>query len=129
MNKKILIIEDEESLIQVLDEKLSRAGFTISTAENGKKGLESAFKIRPDLILLDIVMPVMDGITFLRELRKDKWGKNAKVLMLTNLFDPKKVTESRNRGVCEYLIKSDWTLNEILEKIRKVLSLPVPSAL
>lgn len=125
MMKKILIVEDEVSLIQVLAEKLEDKGFTVIKAANGHEGLESALNNHPDLILLDIVMPVMDGMTMLEKLRLDEWGKRAKVILLTNLSDPAKVTKSRGEGVYNYMIKSDWRLDDIVEKINKELSVSV----
>jgi len=108
--------------MQVLVEKLEGKGFTVIKASNGKEGLESALSNHPDLILLDIVMPVMDGMTMLEKLRLDNWGKRAKVILLTNLSDPSKVTKSREQGVHDYMIKSDWKLDDIVKKINEELS-------
>src|SRR3989344_1728070 len=83
--KKILIVEDELAYLELLKSQLTQKGYSVIEAENGKKGLETAKKEKPDLILLDIRMPVMDGITMLDLLRKDEYGKSAKVIILTNL--------------------------------------------
>ena len=79
MDKKILIVDDEPALLTALVDKFTRAGYTVGIAENGKEGLKLALKNRPDLILLDIIMPVMDGITMLYKLRKDSWGGKLKL--------------------------------------------------
>jgi len=122
MEKKILIVEDELSLLNVLQEKFENEGFDVLGAKNGKVGLGLALSEKPDLILLDIVMPIMDGITMLKELRKDKWGKDACVIMLTNLNESGKVSESLEKGVHDYLIKTDWSLKDLVKKVKRKLS-------
>ncbi|QQR82354.1 response regulator [Candidatus Campbellbacteria bacterium] len=121
--KRILIIEDEMPLRGALREFLIREGFAVLEAENGEKGLEIATREHPDLILLDIVMPHMDGMTMLSFLRKDAWGKTVPVIILTNLST---TDEKRNSDITEllpsfYLIKSDWKLEDLLEKIQECL--------
>lgn len=118
MNKKILIVEDEKSLRVALADKFTREGFEILTAENGKEGLLSALENKPDIILLDIVMPIMDGMTMTSELRKDPWGKDAHVVFLTNLSDAGRVIESLDRSVTDYLVKSDWKINDIVDMVK-----------
>jgi CheY-like chemotaxis protein len=81
---KILIVEDEISLQKALNDTLAHEGFEVLTAGNGKTGLKSALDNRPDLIILDILMPVMDGMTMLKKLRKDPWGMHVFVILLTN---------------------------------------------
>ena len=121
MDKKkalILVVEDERLLIKALGDKLRLEGFEVLEAHNGKEGLALAIEKHPDLILLDIIMPVMDGISMLQELRKDEWGKYASVLMLTNLTDADKTEESLKNGAFDYLIKADWKLGDLVIKIR-----------
>ena len=121
--KKILIIEDELSLSNVLYNKLKRENFNIFMAKNGKEGLEIALREHPDIILLDIIMPVMDGITVLNELRKNSWGKSAKVIILTNLSDASSVANVLENNVYDFLVKSDWKLEEVIKKIEEKLNL------
>lgn len=123
-NKKILlveIVEDEESLLNVLSEKFNSEGFRVLKAKNGEEGLKMALADHPDLILLDLLMPVMNGITMLKQLRLDPWGKNAKVIILTNLSDRAKVAEAGELESHEYLIKSDWKLDDVVAKVRERL--------
>jgi len=122
---KILIVEDEQDLLEALVDKFTREGFKTLEARNGEEGLERALKEHPDLILLDIVMPKMDGMTMLKNLREDAWGKNVPVVLLTNLSatDVKIV-----RGVVEhepsyYLVKSDWKIEDVVGKVRETLGL------
>ena len=121
-NRTILIIEDELALVNALVDKFTLEKFSVITAENGEEGLKSAIKNHPDLILLDIVMPVMDGLTMLNELVKDKWGKTAKVILLTNLSDPGKITDSVLKKVSGFMVKSDWRISDVVEEVKKKLA-------
>lgn len=121
--KSVLIIEDEENLNNILNNKLIKEGFKTFCALNGRVGLEKAFKEKPDLILLDIIMPYMDGMSVLQELRNDSWGKNVPVIILTNLSDAEKVQEAVKHQAYDYLIKSDWKLEDVVAKIKQKLRL------
>jgi two-component system OmpR family response regulator len=99
-----------------------REGFDVFEAKNGKEGLEIALAKHPDIILLDIIMPVMDGMTMLTKLREDVWGADAKVFILTNLSDTKKVADAITQGSYDYLVKTDWTLEDIIIRIRERLA-------
>ena len=121
-NRCILIVEDEPSLLIALVDKFTRAGFTVMVAEDGQKGLTLAIKTHPDLILLDIIMPVMDGLTMLDELRHDSWGKQAKVVLLTNLSEPNKVNRQFTDEVSGYLVKSDWKITDVVNQVIEKLA-------
>ncbi|KKU82413.1 MAG: Response regulator [Parcubacteria group bacterium GW2011_GWA2_47_8] len=118
----ILIVEDDDSLVKALREKFIGEGFQVYEARNGKEGLEQALSKHPDLILLDVVMARMDGLSMLQVLREDSWGKTAKVIMLTNLSDGDKIAESLQRGVLEYLVKSDWRIEDVVTRVRQRLN-------
>jgi len=117
MKKTILIVEDEISLCNALRDKFAGEGFSVLSAKDGEEGLKLALSERPDLILLDIIMPVMDGITMLAKLREDTWGNNAKVIILTNLSDNEKVAEALARGSYDYLVKSNWKIEDVVAKV------------
>jgi CheY-like chemotaxis protein len=113
----ILIVEDETPLQDVLSDVLSKRGYEIVTASNGKEGLERARETQPDLILLDIIMPVMDGLEMLRTLREDEEGRAIDVVLLTNVSDNEKLAEALEIGAFDYLVKSDHTIDTITEAI------------
>jgi DNA-binding response OmpR family regulator len=117
----ILVIEDEEALLNALTKKITLSGFEVITAKTGSEGIEMAISNHPDLILLDMVLPVFDGLTVLDQLRIDPWGKTVPVIILTNLTQVEAEEESKARGVSAYLIKTDWKLSDVSEKIKNVL--------
>ncbi len=116
--KKILIVEDEQALKIALRKKFSKEDFKIIEASNGEEGLEVAEKENPDLILLDIVMPVMDGMTMLRKLRQRKFGKEMPVILLTNLADTEEVNKAMEPNVFDYLVKSNWDIEDVIQKVK-----------
>lgn len=123
MAKKILVVEDEPSLLGALQNKLTQEGFEFIEAQNGQIGLEKALAEKPDMILLDIIMPVMDGLTMLNKLREDEWGKKVPVIILTNLSDDEKVMEAVKQGSYDYLIKSNWSIDEVIRKVKERLKM------
>lgn len=121
--KKILIIEDELAYAKLLKDQLTEIGYTVIEATNGKKGLEKAKNEHPDLILLDIRMPVMDGMVMLNLLRKEESGKKIKVIMLTNLEPDDKILGGVMKDEPSYyFIKSDINLEDLLGKIKELLA-------
>ncbi|OGI26051.1 MAG: hypothetical protein A3J76_05605 [Candidatus Moranbacteria bacterium RBG_13_45_13] len=121
-NKKtILIVEDEISMLNALRDKFTREGFEVLEAKNGEEGLEIALRDHPDLILLDIVMPKMDGMTMLKRIRADAWGKDVKVIILTNLSDNEKTAAALAQGSYDYLVKSDWKIEDVVAKVKERL--------
>jgi DNA-binding response OmpR family regulator len=116
--KKVLIVEDETSLKKALASGLSNQEFEVITAGDGEEGLAVALKEKPHLILLDLFMPKMDGITMLKKLREDEWGKKVKVIILTNLEDRDKLSAAVENRVYDYMIKSNWNISDVLKKIR-----------
>jgi CheY-like chemotaxis protein len=115
--KCILVVEDESVLRKSLVSALEDAKFKVLEAENGKKGLEIALKNKPDLILLDLLMPVMDGWTMLKHLRKDKWGKNVFVFILTNSEPSAQMNDEASHIPYRsaYIMKVDCDLGEIVK--------------
>lgn len=115
--QSILVVEDEVSLRNALRDKFVREGFDVFEARDGVEGLEVSLREHPDLILLDIVMPKMDGMTMLGKIRADAWGKNVKVIVLTNLSDVGITYDSY-----DYLVKSDWKIEDVVAIVRERLS-------
>ena|SRR5579859_4647359 len=118
----ILIVEDETPLRHALSTKLIHEGFSVLQAIDGESGLAIALEKHPDLILLDIIMPNLNGITVLERLQADAWGKTVPIILLTNLSDELKVTENFPKNVVGYLVKSDWKLEDIVNRIKEQLS-------
>ena len=121
MLKKVLIVEDEKSILTALTAGFDRKEIEVLTAEDGEEGLKVALKKHPHLILLDLVMPKMDGITMLDKLRQDDWGKGVKVIILTNLDVKKKVAAAVQHGVFDYFIKVNWNLKDVIKKVQSEL--------
>ena len=122
--KKILIIEiveDEAALSNALSDKFTHEHFEVLKAKNGEEGLAIALSQRPDIILLDIIMPVMDGITMLHKLREDEWGKKAYVVILTNVSDMSGIAATLHNGAFEYYVKSDTQIENIVESVKRTL--------
>lgn len=121
--KKILIVEDDGPLRKVLKDKIAHEDFSVLTAKDGGEGLKTAIKEKPDLILLDVIMPKMNGIKMLKKLRGNIWGKTVPVLLLSNDDDPEHIRETLKDNATDYLIKSDWKLEDIIKKIKETLKL------
>lgn len=128
IDKKIvlLIVEDEKTLADTLEERLKSEGFDVLKASDGGQGLKLALGSRPNLILLDLLMPKVDGLTMLKLLRKDKWGKNAPVIILTNVESSDRVAETIGLGfgnVFEYMLKTNWSLDDMVVRIKERLEI------
>lgn len=121
MTKKILFIEDERTLQRTFKEFFEKEKFILISAFDGESGLEIAKKEKPDLILLDIILPKKDGIEVLREIRKDHELKEIPVLILSNLEEIEKIEEALSLGAKGYLIKSENSLFDVLEKVKQIL--------
>lgn len=120
--KKVLIVEDEDPVVYTLNERFKlMPNVKTFYAEDGVQGLEMALREKPDLILLDIVMPKLDGLEMLGRLRKDPWGKKANVIVLSNLSHPDKEKEAKRLGVADYVIKADSSLEDVMTKVKGYL--------
>ena len=122
LDMKILIIEDEKNLLDVLKIKLSDAGYEVETALDGISGLEKAKTVSPDLILLDLLLPKLDGMSLLRELKKEEKMEKIPVVVLTNFFNQKLYDTMIEAGAAGYLIKSDYKIEDIVAKVKGILS-------
>jgi two-component system, OmpR family, alkaline phosphatase synthesis response regulator PhoP len=120
--KKVLVVEDEDILLQGLEAALKQEGFQVVKAKNGQEGLQVAMAEKPDLILLDILMPVMNGTTMLSKLREIPEFKKLPVIMLTNAGTVDNIRESVTYdSASAFLIKSNTSIKEIVEKAKATL--------
>lgn len=117
--KIVLVVEDEDALQLVLKDVLTVEGYDVILANNGIEGLEMALRDHPDLILLDILMPKMDGLEMLKNLRSDEWGKRVPVIVLTNLSDNEDIAKAVEEDVFEYFVKTDIRIDEVIARIRE----------
>ncbi|OGZ77092.1 MAG: hypothetical protein A3G45_02655 [Candidatus Staskawiczbacteria bacterium RIFCSPLOWO2_12_FULL_37_15] len=122
INKKILIVEDDKNFLWILKQSFISEGFAVVTAEDGEKGLESATSEKPDLILLDILMPKMDGIAVAKRLKEI--GNKAQIMFLTNLKDVQHISEAVDTvKETDYIIKSDFHIDAIVAMVKTRLGI------
>lgn len=117
----VLIVEDEPSLSEALKDKFTREGFQTLVARNGEEGLKIAEENIPSIILLDIVMPKMDGVTMFKKLKENQDTANIPVIFLTNLSNEEQIAEELEGGSYQYLVKSDWDIKDVVGKVRATL--------
>lgn len=119
---KIAIIEDDQAISQMYRFKFEGEGFVVETADNGKIGLELAENMKPDIILLDLMMPVMTGDEMLAQLRKSVWGKDIKVIILTNMGEQEIPSRVKELGVSGVILKADMTPRQVADIVKKHLA-------
>lgn len=119
--RKILFIEDESALQKTFGDMLSQEGYEMISALDGEIGLRLAQEKNPNLILLDIVLPRIDGFEVLKKLKENPATKDISVIVLTNLENIGEVEKALSLGATTYLVKANYTLKEVLEKIKKAL--------
>lgn len=122
--KKILLVEDDEALAAVYRSRLELEGFETLEVNNGEKALSAAIEFRPDLILLDVMMPKISGFDVLDILRNTPETGNIKVIMLTALSQPKDKEKAEALGVDDYLVKSQVVIGDVVDRIRHHLGMP-----
>ena len=118
---KILLVEDDQTLTEMYALKFKESGFELLLANDGLSGLEIAKKELPQVILLDIMMPKMDGFAVLTELKKDDQPKNTPVLMLSNLGQESDVEKGKKLGANDYIVKASMTPSQVIEKVKAYL--------
>ncbi|MFA6391808.1 MAG: response regulator [Patescibacteria group bacterium] len=121
--KKILVIEDEESVRKVIVNAVHDLKCEVMEAKDGKQGLDLALSRHPDLIILDLIMPKMAGQQVCKELRADAWGKNAHIIVLTNLDSKTEKDELVNLKVDEYLVKSNHKLEDVVQIVKTIINI------
>lgn len=122
MTAKIAIIEDDIVISQMYRMKFEAEGFDVQTAENGRLGVELCEKMRPDIILLDILMPEMDGDQALKKIRASSWGKHTPVLVLTNVGEEEAPASLKSLGIHSYIVKADFTPRQVTERVKQALA-------
>ncbi len=121
MAQKIAIVEDDQAISQMYRIKFEAEGYEVETAENGKLGLELIEKMKPDIVLLDLMMPEMTGDQVLAKMRAAVWGKNMKVVILTNMGE-QEIPDSVNKmGVSAVILKADMTPRQVAELVKTQL--------
>lgn len=119
---KILLVEDDPMVVRMYQRKLEKEGFKVNLAFNGEEGLEALKKEKPDLILLDIMMPKMNGIEMLKKVKADSGTRDIPVVILTNLGDrPEDVEKCKELGAEDYWVKANVSLKEVVERIKEIL--------
>jgi len=119
--KKVLIVEDDEMICTMYKTKFEADGFTCSTSNTGGDALEIAKKEKPDIIMLDVILPQLDGFSVLKDLKEDEATKNIPVIMLTNLGTDEDKAKGEKLGAIDYLVKASLTPAEISAKITEYL--------
>ncbi len=117
----ILLVEDDVFLSNIYQKKFEMEGFKISTADNGEKGLADAKRKKPDIILLDVLLPKLDGFAVLEKLKEDPVTKEIPVILLTNLGQKDDVEKGLESGAADYLIKAHFKPSEVVDKVKKIL--------
>jgi len=119
--KKIAIIEDDQAISQMYRMKFENEGYEVETAENGEVGLELIKKMKPDIILLDVMMPIMNGDEMLEKLRNEPWGKDTKVIILTNIGEQELPKSLSSLDVLDIMMKAELTPRQVAETVKKEL--------
>ncbi len=119
-NTKILIVEDDDFLRSLAVTKLQKEGFTVLTSANGEEGLESAKLNKPDVVLLDLLLPGIDGFEVLERIRKDSEIGKTRVIIFSNLGEEEDIKRGKGLGANDYLVKASFTLDELVDKIKGI---------
>ena len=122
MANKVAIVEDDQAIAQMYRIKFQAEGYDVDTAENGLLGLELAENMKPDIILLDLMMPEMNGGEMLAKLRATTWGRNIKVVVLTNMGEQEIPEEVKQLNVSAVILKADMTPKQVADLVKKLLS-------
>lgn len=119
---KIAIVEDDTAISQMYRIKFEAEGYSVETAENGKLGLALIEDMKPDMVLLDLMMPEMDGEEMLSKLRSKSYGKNMKVIILTNMGESEAPASIKEMGVEAFILKANMTPRQVAELVKEHLN-------
>jgi len=120
---RLLVVEDDEFLVKMYESGLTKEGFDVTVAEDGEAGLEKATSLKPDLILLDLILPKLDGFNCLEKLKENATTKKIPVIILSNLGQDSDIKRGLSMGAEDYLIKTDYTVKQVAAKVRKTLGI------
>lgn len=120
---KIAIIEDDPVISQMYRMKFEADGFEVQLASNGKRGVAMVESFKPDLILLDIQMPELNGTEALAIIRKNDWGKDIPVIVLTNLGEEESPKELKSLGIESYIVKANFTPRQVVQRVKETLKI------
>lgn len=123
MSKKILFIEDESAIQKTFGDVFKQEGYKTMSALDGEIGLKLAKSEKPDLILLDLVLPKINGFDVLKQLKKNEQTKNIPIIILTNLGNIEDIEKAIELGATTYLVKTNYTLKEVIEKVKITLKI------
>jgi len=118
--KKILIVEDDQFLMDIYANKLREEGFEVEEATNGEMAFEKLRESQPDLILLDIILPMREGFEILKEIKQDEKLKNLPIIIISNLSQREDIKKGLSLGAVKYLVKADYTPAQIVKEIKKI---------
>lgn len=118
---KVAIVEDDQAIAQMYRIKFEAEGYTVDIAEDGALGLKLIELMKPDIVLLDIMMPVMTGDDMLENLRSTPWGKDLKVIMLTNMGEQEAPSKIKKLGVSNFIVKANMTPRQVAEMVKTTL--------
>jgi len=122
LQKLILVAEDDKFYATIFKTKLAKEGYKVIVTEDGQQTLEVIRERNPDLVLLDLIMPIKDGFEVLRELKADSSLKNIKILVLSNLSQEEDIKKVKELGALEYLVKTNISIQEMVEKVKSYLT-------
>lgn len=125
---KILLVEDDDTLAEIYRQRLQLEGFNTRRSKDGEEALKDAIEFNPDLILLDVMMPRMNGFDVLDILRNTKQTKNMRIIMLTALSQPKDAERAKELGADDFLVKSQVVISDVVDRIKHHLGLDNPES-
>lgn len=120
-NKKILLVEDDDSIREMYQIKFESSGIEVEVAKDGKEALIKAIQIKPDLLLIDLRMPIIDGEIVLKKLQRFKWSQQMKVIVITNISFSEAPKVLKNLRIDKYLVKAHHTPSQIIKEVRAIL--------
>ncbi len=122
MSQNILVVEDDEFISEIIARKLEKSGFSISLAHDGQEAIDQLAKSTPDIVLLDILLPKVNGLEVLKSIRSKPETKQLPVLVFSNLGSKEEIKTAMDLGATEYMVKASYTIDELIKKINQILN-------